>query len=158
MASDLTASASTNKRCTHLAGEALPTDIEAALAALVSQQRSMHSTSLTAPSADGPRHGCDGEDHAVLPAAAGSVAPDNAAADMRLPDVAPAQPSSNNGAIPAGGLRPHAPESGSSPTVSATAAAALLEAAVALPERGDVLVTDMLDHRCSIVATAREPT
>ena len=69
---------------------------------------------------------------------------------MRMPDGAHAQPSNNSGASPAGGLQPHAPQAGSPPTVSAAAAAALLEAAVALPERADVLVTDMLDHRCSV--------
>ena len=48
----------------------------------------------------------------------------------------------------AGAQQSHASGVDSVPTVPAAAAAAILNAAVTLPERADVLVTDMLDHRC----------
>ena len=49
--------------------------------------------------------------------------------------------------LPLNGRQESASENAAAATVPAAAAAALLGAAVALPERADVLVTDMLDHR-----------
>ena len=137
--------------CLHVAGEALPTDIETALAALVrgeSGESNKQSSRLSIPAVDSQRHGRGGEDPAMMPAAVKPAVPNGPAADIRQPDGAPEQPAEHSDASPADGQHSHAADNGNTPTVSAVAAAALLGTAVALPERANVLVTDLLDHRC----------
>ena len=131
-------------------GEALPLDIETALAALAQQRSSGIPGATTAAS---PPNGfnrplTDGRQLVSGSAATAVSAPSSNGAAGLPNGYQSAVPSDGDRSTQAGVQKRTTSDPDRMPTVPAAAAAAILDAAVALPDRADVLVTDMLDHRC----------